>query len=140
MLCTVLKVKYFSVTDRELSSNQEVKDSTLEEIISISSHVNQEGASPRITISQVSVKATILVAGEILNPTVGAFEGVANCRAVLHRQKPFGFAITAPLSRKAAQEGTSKSHEELHGKWCLNLIIYSFRVRFQSKVQIYSGS
>ena len=90
MLCTVLKVKNFSVTDRELSSNQEVKDSTLEEVISISSHVNQEGASPRITISQVSVKATILVV-------------------------PFGFAITAPLSRKAAQEGTSKSHEELHG-------------------------
>lgn len=151
MLCTVLTEKNFSVTDRELSSNQEVKDSTLEEIMNVSSRVNQEGTSPGVTISQVSVNATVPVAGEILNSTVGAFEGVVRCKAVLHNQKPFCFTITAPLSEdtgtvqrlnspfiqknvengKAAQEGTSKSREEPHGKCCLNLIIFSFRVRFQ---------
>ena len=125
--------KIFSVTNRELSSNQEVKDFTLEKIMNFSSHVNQEGTPPGVTISQVSVNATVPVAGEILNSTVGAFEGMVKCKAVLHSQKRFGFTITAPLS-EAAQGGTSKSHEEPHGKWYLNLIIFSFRVRFQLKV------
>lgn len=154
MLYTVLTEKIFSVTDRELSSNQEVKDSTLGEIMNVSSRVNQEGTSPGVTISQVSVNATVPVAGEILNSTVGAFEGMVKCKAVLHSQKRFGFTITVPLSEdrdsvqrlnspfiqkkvkngKAAQEGTSKSHKEPHGKWYLNLILFSFRVRFQLKV------
>ena len=79
--------------------------STLEEIINVSSHVDQEGASPGVTISPVSVIATVPVAGEVLNRTVGVSEGMANCRAALHSQEPFGFTITAPLSedRDSAQ-------------------------------------